>query len=281
MALSRVYLAAHWFSDVVTGVLLGTGIALGSAALVTEITNALGSRGVIAAPGPRPATPRPPADVSQPAVAAAGPPPRPRRRRGRFAPPVLLRLADQVGEGAERDLHAECQSAEHQHRADDRRLLVGGRRRGQTADVAEVDHADPAGRDRHRREEAAEREHGEDLRGADVLLGHAHAPEREQEHDASGDLAEDRRRGVSRSTDAPRGRSCRPGTVTARSPVSVLGGLRNSFRKNEITLPNAIPDAAREVLAREEGGEQPHGHGEHDHSDHRGDQVGRAALPRR
>jgi len=37
MALSRVYLLAHWFSDVVAGVLLGTGIALGCAALVTEI----------------------------------------------------------------------------------------------------------------------------------------------------------------------------------------------------------------------------------------------------
>jgi membrane-associated phospholipid phosphatase len=41
-----VYLHAHWFSDVVAGVLLGSGIALGAFALVNEIATLMLGRPV-------------------------------------------------------------------------------------------------------------------------------------------------------------------------------------------------------------------------------------------
>jgi hypothetical protein len=52
MACSRVYLSAHWFSDVVVGTLLGSGIAVLMASSVTEIRDVwFGHRRVPVRPG--------------------------------------------------------------------------------------------------------------------------------------------------------------------------------------------------------------------------------------
>ena len=147
------------------------------------------------------------------------------------------------------------------------------------ADVAKFDHTESAGRDRERRDQPPEREDGERLGRADLMLRHPEVAQGQQEDEEQRQLAE--QRGPGQPDPSARHQVDRVGAELRRAVVHPGDGrLAEHAPDGREHMGDPVADATRERLALEDRRQQDDGRGQ----DHEPDQGGRdergALLPR-